>query len=63
VDRISGKSIAKTPIQSELSAWGDRCQESEKSQDIQHREIGVPEDKKVGTSQASKPQINQDHPS
>jgi hypothetical protein len=52
----SGKSIVKTPAKSEPSVWGDRCQKSEESRDIRHREIGVPEVERIGTSQVSKSQ-------
>jgi hypothetical protein len=54
MDKGSGKSIVKTPAQSEPSIWGDKCQKSEESQDIQHQEIGVPEVEGIGTSEVSK---------
>jgi hypothetical protein len=63
-DRRSGKSTLKTLTQkSEPSIWGDRCQKSVESRDIGHREIRVPEVKKVGTSQVSKSWRNWDRPS
>ena len=63
VDRRSGKSKVKTPVNAEPSIWEDRCQKSVESQDIRHREIRVLEAVRIGTSQVSKSRRNQDCPS
>jgi hypothetical protein len=39
------------------------CQKSVESRDIRHREIGVPETVRIGTSQVSKSRRNRDRPS